>query len=66
MAPSVHAYTAAMRAAAEGGRWRRALDIWDDMARADCRPTGAGSASSLLSIADVLLSALQHQLLMPH
>jgi len=41
MAPSVHAYTAAMRAAAEGGRWQRALDIWDDMARAGCRPTGA-------------------------
>ena len=41
MAPSVHAYTAAMRAAAEGGRWQRALDIWDDMAAAGCRPTGA-------------------------
>lgn len=41
MAPSVHAYTAAMRAAAEGGCWQRALDMWDDMAKAACRPTGA-------------------------
>ncbi len=40
MAPSVHAYTAAMRAAAEGGFWQRALDMWDDMTQASCRPTG--------------------------
>ena len=40
MAPSVHAYTAAMRAAAEGGAWEAALSIWDDMKRANCRPTG--------------------------
>jgi pentatricopeptide repeat protein len=40
MAPTVHAYTAAMRAATEGGRWQRALDIWQDMKRAGCKPTG--------------------------
>ncbi len=31
MSPTVHAYTAAMRAATEGGRWFRALDIWADL-----------------------------------
>ncbi len=44
MTPSVHAYTAAMRAAAEGGCWQRALDMWDDMGQAACRPTGAQMA----------------------
>ena len=42
MAPSVHAYTAAMRAASEGGRWEAALAIWDDMLKAGCKPTGEG------------------------
>lgn len=41
MAPSVHAFTAAMRAASEGGRWEAALAIWDDMQKAGCKPTGA-------------------------
>lgn len=41
MAPSVHAYTAAMRAASEGGRWEAALSIWEDMQKAGCKPTGA-------------------------
>lgn len=40
LAPTVHAYTAAMRAATEGGRWLKALDIWEDMTRAGCQPTG--------------------------
>ncbi len=40
MAPSVHAYTAAMRAAAEGGAWEKALDIWSDMEQRNCKPTG--------------------------
>ncbi len=40
LAPSVHAYVAAMRAACEGGRWKRALDIWDDLKDAGCAPTG--------------------------
>ena len=40
MAPSVHAYTAAMRAAAEGGAWEQALDIWADMEHRNCKPTG--------------------------
>ena len=48
MAPSVHAYTAAMRAAAEGGAWEAALSIWDDMKRANCRPTGQHQKSSSL------------------
>lgn len=43
MAPSVHAYTAAMRAASEGGRWEAALAIWEDMQTAGCKPTGAFS-----------------------
>ncbi len=40
MAPSVHAFTAAMRAASEGGRWEAALSVWDDMQAAGCKPTG--------------------------
>ena len=40
MAPSVHAYTAAMRAAAEGGAWETALAIWSDMEGCGCKPTG--------------------------
>lgn len=40
LAPTVHAYTAAMRAAAEGGRPAAALAIWDDMQNAGCKPTG--------------------------
>ena len=40
MVPSVHAYTAAMRAAAEGGAWDKALDIWSDMEQRNCKPTG--------------------------
>jgi pentatricopeptide repeat protein len=40
LAPSVHAYTAAMRAAAEGGQWQRALEVWRDMTFGNCRPTG--------------------------
>ena len=40
MAPSVHAYTAAMRAATEGGRWEAALSVWRDMCNVGCKPTG--------------------------
>ena len=40
MAPTVHAYTAVMRAAAEGGKWERALSIWSDMEAARCAPSG--------------------------
>lgn len=40
LAPSVHAYTAAMRAAADGGCWEKALCIWSDMIAAGCQPTG--------------------------
>ena len=42
LAPSVHAFTSAMRAAADGGAWEKALDIWNDMLAAGCQPTGAG------------------------
>ena len=40
LAPSVHAFTSAMRAAADGGAWEKALDIWNDMLAAGCQPTG--------------------------
>ena len=41
MAPSVHTYTAAMRAAAADSKtWHEALTIWDDMLAANCTPTG--------------------------
>jgi pentatricopeptide repeat protein len=45
LAPTVHAFTAAMRAASEGGRWEAALSIWDDMQRAGCKPTGHAFAA---------------------
>lgn len=45
LAPTVHAFTAAMRAASEGGRWEAALSIWDDMQRGGCKPTGHAFAA---------------------
>lgn len=51
MAPTVHVYTAAMRAATEGGRWARALDIWEDMRRAGCQPTGHAYAAAISACA---------------
>lgn len=57
MAPSVHAYTAAMRAAAEGGAWEQALDIWADMEHRNCKPTGmirlVACCSALLNLNQV-------------
>lgn len=46
MAPTVHTYTAAMRAAAEGGAWESALGIWKDMEAAGCRPSGMNPPAS--------------------
>lgn len=40
MAPTVHAYTAVMRAAAEGGRWEKALTVWNDLEAAGVAPSG--------------------------
>ncbi|MEW5301301.1 MAG: hypothetical protein WDW36_004167 [Sanguina aurantia] len=51
LAPTVHAYTAAMRAATEGGRWLKALDIWEDMTRAGCQPTGHAFAAAISACA---------------
>ncbi|KAG2430965.1 hypothetical protein HYH02_013498 [Chlamydomonas schloesseri] len=51
MAPTVHAYTAAMRAATEGGRWYRALDIWADMRAARCEPTGHAYSAAISACA---------------
>ena len=45
LAPSVHAYTAAMRAAAEAGQWERAMGVWQDMEIANCSPTGHAYAA---------------------
>ncbi len=47
LAPTVHTYTAAMRAAAEGGAWEIALDIWNDMEAAGCRPSGLPTLCTL-------------------
>lgn len=49
LAPSVHAYTAAMRAAADGGRWEKALCIWSDMIAAGCQPTGQLIAAPIIT-----------------
>ncbi len=51
MAPSVHAYTAAMRAASEGGSWEAALAIWDDLQAAGCKPTGHAYAAVISACA---------------
>ena len=40
MTPTAHAYTAAMKAACEGGLWARALEIWGEMEAAGCPPSG--------------------------
>ncbi len=55
MAPSVHAYTAAMRAAAEGGAWEKALDIWSDMEQRNCKPTGRYTGCCCFIVLAVLL-----------
>ncbi|KAF5830188.1 TPR-like protein [Dunaliella salina] len=51
MAPTVHAYTAAMRAATEGGRWARALDIWADLRSSGCQATGHAYAAAISACA---------------
>jgi pentatricopeptide repeat protein len=51
LVPSVHAFTAAMRAAAEGDRWERALEIWRDMEEAGCKPTGHSYAAVISACA---------------
>lgn len=51
LSPTVHAYTAAMRAATEGGRWPRALDIWGDMRAAGVPPTGHAYAAVISACA---------------
>ncbi len=51
MRPSVHAYTAAMRAATEGGQWARALGVWEDLRRSGCQPTGHAYAAAISACA---------------
>lgn len=51
LAPTVHAYTAAMRAATEGGLWAKALSIWDDMKAAGVTPTGHAFAAAMSACA---------------
>ncbi|KAL6753429.1 hypothetical protein V8C86DRAFT_460184 [Haematococcus lacustris] len=51
MAPTVHVYTAAMRAATEGGAWRQALGIWEDMQAAGCPPTAHAFAAAISACA---------------
>lgn len=69
LTPTVHAYTAAMRAAAEGGKWQTALQIWNDLRIAGCPASGKPknkafplpeypSAIQLVSLRAFLLSSL--------
>eukprot|EP00775_Hariotina_reticulata_P008334 gene8334-8519_t len=51
LSPTVHAYTAAMRAATEGGCWQKALDIWQDMMAAGVLPTGHAFAAAMSACA---------------
>lgn len=71
MAPTVHAYTAAMRAATEGGKWERSLGIWEDMIAAGVQPSGHAFAAAISSCAaggqwqkacDLFESMLQHRI----
>lgn len=54
MTPTVHAYTAAMRAATEGGKWHKALEIWGDMRKAGCEPTGHAYAAGISACASAM------------
>jgi len=40
MSPSIYSYVATIKAACEGGRWMKALDVWSDMKAAGCPPSG--------------------------
>eukprot|EP01026_Neomeris_dumetosa_P056951 TRINITY_DN52244_c0_g1_i6.p1 TRINITY_DN52244_c0_g1~~TRINITY_DN52244_c0_g1_i6.p1 ORF type:complete len:753 (-),score=124.34 TRINITY_DN52244_c0_g1_i6:1214-3472(-) len=51
MAPTVHAFTTAMRAATEGGRWDKSLEIWKDMEQYGCEPTGHAYAAAISACA---------------
>eukprot|EP01024_Parvocaulis_polyphysoides_P014747 TRINITY_DN1616_c1_g1_i4.p1 TRINITY_DN1616_c1_g1~~TRINITY_DN1616_c1_g1_i4.p1 ORF type:complete len:594 (+),score=78.24 TRINITY_DN1616_c1_g1_i4:695-2476(+) len=51
MAPTVHAFTTAMRAATEGGRWDKSLEIWKDMEQYGCSPTGHAYAAAISACA---------------
>jgi len=51
MAPTVHAYTAAMRAATEGGKWQKALEIWQDMGSAGVEASGHAFAAAISACA---------------
>jgi len=51
LAPTVHTYTAAMRAAASGGRWGDALAVWSDLEAAGVRPTGHAYAAAISACA---------------
>ena len=58
-----------MRAATEGGKWEKSLDIWEDMISAGVRPSGHAFAAAISSCAagnqwqracDLFESMLQH------
>eukprot|EP01025_Chloroclados_australasicus_P030505 TRINITY_DN305_c4_g1_i2.p1 TRINITY_DN305_c4_g1~~TRINITY_DN305_c4_g1_i2.p1 ORF type:complete len:814 (+),score=67.33 TRINITY_DN305_c4_g1_i2:159-2600(+) len=51
MAPTVHAFTTAMRAATEGGKWDKSLEIWQDMENYGCAPTGHAYAAAISACA---------------
>eukprot|EP01023_Acetabularia_acetabulum_P022449 TRINITY_DN2208_c0_g1_i2.p1 TRINITY_DN2208_c0_g1~~TRINITY_DN2208_c0_g1_i2.p1 ORF type:complete len:722 (-),score=147.86 TRINITY_DN2208_c0_g1_i2:642-2807(-) len=51
MAPTVHAFTTAMRAATEGGRWDKSLEIWHDMEMYGCAATGHAYAAAISACA---------------
>ena len=51
LTPTVHTYTAAMRAAASGGRWGEALAVWADLEAAGVRPTGHAYAAAISACA---------------
>lgn len=53
MALTVYAYTAAMRAATEGGRWHKVLENWQDMGSDGVEPSGVGSSSGLLQLISI-------------
>ena len=48
LSPSIYSYVATIKAACEGGRWMKALDVWSDMKAAGCPPTGKNLGLNLL------------------
>ncbi len=50
-APTVHAYTAAMKAACDGERWDKAMSIWEDLWGSELQPNGHAYSAAMRACA---------------